>query len=132
MHPILVPNNWTSGIEITNLNNEEPLHGNNYTLICSVTAIEGMNLDVEVHWVHSGSEVQTGGRLRVGSLVKNGTVTTRKLKFSSLLHDDGGGYTCIAKVDVSWMPIHPPQKKEMINVVVTSKASYKLTQNFDV
>ena len=134
MHANPVPDNWAS-IEIIDLTHEEPLQDNQYTLICSVKTIEGMNLSLEVHWYSSGGTynlMQTGGRIRVDQPDTNGSVTTLKLTFYRLLHEDGGDYTCTAKVYVPWMVSQPPVKKEMFNVVVISKASYKLTQDFDV
>ena len=128
IHPIsIVPDNWAS-IEITT--DGEPLHGNNYTLICSVkTMIEGINLPIEVHWDHSdGLQFQRGGRLRVGSPVTNGNITTLRLNFSRLLHDDGGNYTCRASVTLPGMTTQPVVKNTTMNVVVTSKAGYRFTQ----
>ena len=132
MYANLVPDNWAS-IEITNLTHEEPLQDNQYTLICSVKTIEGMNLPLEVHWYLSDDPqnlIQTGGRLRVDPPETTGTITTLKLTFSHLLHDDGGDYTCRAKVNVSWTVSQPPVKKEVFNVVVTSKATYKTYPSF--
>ena len=119
-----MPDNWAT-IEITNLSNGDALHNNNYTLVCTVLAIQGMNIVSEVHWYHpNGSVVETGGRLRVGTTKSRRSVTTLSLTFSPVVHADGGEYYCRAQVTVPWMSTQPPVKRESIKMAVTSKHSH--------
>ena len=109
-------------MDITNTTEGDALHGHNYTLICTVEAIQGMNIAPQVQWYNSeGSIVQTGGRLDVGTVDSNGTTTTLSLTFSPVLHEDGGAYSCRAQVTVPWMTTQPPVKRSSVNMAVTSK-----------
>ena len=118
-----MPDDWVI-IEITNLDETDAVNEHNYTLICIVEAIEGMNIAPEVDWYHpNGSLVETGERLTVGPIETEGTVTILTLKFSPVLqsHDDGGVYSCRAQVTVPWMITQPPVRLESVNMVVISK-----------
>ena len=117
----LVPDNWTT-IEITNLTNGDALHDHSYTLICNVNAIQRMNIAPVVHWYYpNGSQVETGGRLVVGTAETVSPKTTLSLTFSPVLHEDGSLYSCRASVTVPWMTSQPPAIEESINMKVTSK-----------
>ena len=121
-----VPDSWAS-IRITTSPFRDALHNHSYTLVCNVLAIPGMNIAPEVTWYHpDGSQVETGGRLTVGSVETTGTTTTLSLTFSPVLHEDGGEYSCSAEVTVPWMTTQPSVKWEQVNMVVTSKCK-KLT-----
>lgn len=78
-----MPDNWAV-IEITNQSSGDILCDHNYTLICTVQAIEGMNITPEVHWYHpDGSLVETKReQLIVGTAETDGTITTLTLTFS--------------------------------------------------
>ena len=116
-----MPDSWAT-IEITDLSNGDVLHEHNYTLICTVQVIEGMNIVPKVHWYDvDGSLAETGERLTVGTAETDGTVTTLALTFSPVLHDDGGVYSCRAQVTVPWMTTQPPVKLESVNMVVISE-----------
>ena len=130
MLTIVVPEEDWATVEITDPTGREPLHNNTHTLICSVIANPGLHIRPVVHWYHpDGSQVQTAGRVREGKPVTDGLETKLSLTFDPVLHDDGGNYTCLAKVDVPWMSTEPQNGSYLL--VVTSKTSYKLTQDFD-
>ena len=119
---LLVPDNWAT-IEITNVTEGDALHQYNYTLICTVQAIQGMNIAPQVYWYNSdGSIVETGGRLTVGTVETNNSVTALSLTFSPVFHNDGGVYSCRAQVTVPWMTTQPPVKQASVNMAVISKA----------
>ena len=118
-----MPDDWAT-IEITNVTEGDALHQHNYTLICTVQAIQGMNIAPQVYWYYpNGSQVETGGRLKVGTTetATNDSITTLSLVFSPVLHDDGGVYSCRAQVTVPWMTTPPPVKQASVNMAVTSK-----------
>ena len=122
LYMLLVPDNWAT-IEITNLTQGGALHQHNYSLMCTVQAIWRMNITLQVYWYSSdGSIIKTGGRFKVDTVNKNGSITTLSLS-SPVLHDDGGVYSCKAQVTVPWMTTQPPVKQASVNVVVTSKLS---------
>ena len=115
-----MPDNWAT-IEITNVTEGDALHEHNYTLICTVQTIQGMNIAPQIQWYHpNGSQVETGGRVKVGTLDSDND-TTLSLTFSPVLHDDGGVYYCRAQVTVPWMTTQPPVKRSSVNMAVTSK-----------
>ena len=83
-----------------------------------------MNITPQVYWYYpNGSQVETGGRLKVGTMetATNDSITTLSLVFSPVLHDDGGVYSCRAQVTVPWMTTQPPVKQASVNMAVTSK-----------
>ena len=85
-------------------------------------AIRGMDIVPQLQWYHpNGSQVQEGGRVRVGAMETTGTVTSLTLTFSPTLHDDGGVYLCRAQVTVPWMTTQPPVKQISVNMPVISK-----------
>ena len=111
LYMLLVPDNWAT-IEITNLTQGGALHQHNYSLMCAVQAIRGMNITLQVYWYSSdGSIIKTEGRFKVDTVNKNGRITTLSLSFSPVLHDDGGVYSCKAQVTVPWMTTQPPVKQ---------------------
>ena len=122
-YAILVPDNWAA-IEINNLNEGGALHEHNYSLVCTVQTIPGMNITPQIYWYYGpdGTIIKTGGRFIVDAVNKNGSITTVSLTFSHALHDDGGVYSCRAQVTVPWMTTQPPVKQATINIAVTSKA----------
>ena len=82
-----------------------------------------MNIVPQVYWYDSdGSIVETGGRLTVGTVETNDSVTAVSLTFSPVLHNDGGVYSCRAQVTVPWMTTQPPVKQASVNMAVISKA----------
>jgi hypothetical protein len=99
MYTLIVPDNWAT-IEITNLTQGDALHQHNYSLMCTVQAIQGMNITPEVYWYSSnGTVIQTEGRFEIDTVYENSSVTTLFLTFSPVLHDqDGGVYSCRAQV----------------------------------
>ena len=115
-----MPDNWAT-IEITNATERDALHEHNYTLICTVQAIQGMNIAPQVQWYYpNGSQVETGGRVKVGTVETTGTATSLTLSFSPVLHNDGAVYMCRAQVTVPWMTTQPPVKRSSVNMAVTS------------
>ena len=119
---IIVPDNWAT-IEITNVTEGDALHQHNYTLICTVQAIQGMNIAPQIYWYNSdGLIIETAGRLTVGTVETNDSVTALSLTFSPVLHGDGGVYSCTAQVTVPWMTTQPPVKQANVNMAVISKA----------
>ena len=127
----LVPDNWAT-IEITNTSEGDALHGQNYTLICTVEAtIHRKKIQPKVHWYNSdGLVIKTGGRLKVVRANINGTTTTLSLTFSPVLHEDGGVYSCRAQVTVPWMATQPPVKRSSVNMAVTSNILILYTHNY--
>ena len=118
-----MPDDWAT-IEITNVTEGDALHQHDYTLICTLQAIQGMNIAPQVYWYYpNGSQVETGGRLKVGTMETaiNDSITILSLVFSPVLHDDGGVYSCRAQVTVPWMTTQPPVKQVSVNMAVTSK-----------
>ena len=118
-----MPDDWAT-IEITNVTEGDALHQHDYTLICTLQAIQGMNIARQVYWYYpNGSQVETGGRLKVGTMETaiNDSITILSLVFSPVLHDDGGVYSCRAQVTVPWMTTQPPVKQASVNMAVTSK-----------
>ena len=119
--PLIVPDDWAA-IKITNTTKGDALHQHNYTLVCTVQAIQGMNIVPQVQWYHPNhSQVETGGRVKVGAMKTTGTVTSLSLTFSPVLHSDGGVYSCRAQVTVPWMTTQPPVKQASVNMAVISK-----------
>lgn len=120
---LLVPDNWAT-IEITSLTQGGALHQHNYSLICTIRTIQGMNITPQVYWYNSnGTIIQTGGRFRVDKVNKNSSITTLSLTFSPVLHNhDGAVYSCQAHVTVLWMTTQPPVKQASVNMAVISKA----------
>ena len=118
-----MPDNWAT-VEITNVTEGDALHQHNYTLVCTVQAIRGMNIAPYVYWYYpNGSQVETGRRLTVYTMetITNGSTTILSLTFSPVLHDDGGLYSCRAQVTVPWMTTQPPVKQASVNMAVISK-----------
>lgn len=71
--------------------------GENYTLICSVTVVDGLADDVilAVSWTdNSGEPVQPD------SLQRDSVNTTLTLEFDPLHSSHGGRYTCNASITV--------------------------------
>ena len=125
LYILLVPDNWAT-VEITNVTEGDALHQHNYTLICTVQTIQGMNITPQVYWYNSdGSVIESGGRLQVGTLYTDDNITALLLTFSPVLHGDGGVYSCKAQVIVPWMTTQPPVKQASVNMPVISKA-YKV------
>ena len=119
---LLVPDSWAT-IEITNVTEGDALHQHNYTLICTVQTIQGMNIAPQLYWYNSdGLVLESGGRVQVGTMDADGNVITLPLTFSPVLHGDGGVYSCRAQVAVPWMTTQPPVKQASVNMAVISKA----------
>ena len=97
----IVPDNWAT-VEIVNLTQGDALHQHNYSLMCTVQAIRGMNITPEVYWYSSdGTVIKTEGRFKVDTVQKNSSITTLSLTFSPVLHNqDGGVYSCRAQVTI--------------------------------
>ena len=114
-----MPDDWAT-IEITNVTEGDALHEHNYTLICMVDTIQGMNIAPQLHWYHpNGSQVETGGRFQLGTVITSDNVTILTLTFSPGLHNDGGVYSCRAQVTIPWMTTQPPVKRSSVNMAVT-------------
>ena len=94
-----VPDDWAT-VEIVNLIQGDALHQHNYSLMCTIQAIQGMNITPEVYWYGSdGTVIKTEGRFKVDTVQENSSITTHFLTFSPVLHDqDGGVYSCRVQV----------------------------------
>ena len=93
-----------------------------YTLVCTVRAIIGMNLPVRMEWVGpDGAVVGSEGNRTVGEVETQGTLSTLSLSFHPVFSSDGGRYTCRAAITVPWMTRQPPQKSTSIHLPVTSE-----------
>ena len=117
---ILVPDEWAT-VTVT-VPRQDPLHGYNYTIECNVHIIEGMSIPPVILWYHSnGSVVESSHHVIVDSPRSTSShVKTTLLKFSPVLSDDGGAYTCRAQVTVPWMTDQPAMHSASVNMVVTS------------
>ena len=117
---ILVPDNWAS--VQTTVPHQNPLHGYNYTITCTVYIIEGMNIPPVIQWYHSnGSVVESGQRITItGAPQTISRVKTVSLTFSPILSDDGDEYFCRAQVAIPWMAEQPRVHSARANLVVTS------------
>lgn len=71
--------------------------GENYTLICTVTVVDGLADDVvfAVSWADSN-----GDPVQSDSMQRDGVNTTLILEFDPLLSSHGGQYTCNASITV--------------------------------
>ena len=121
MHTILVPDEWATVSII--VPRQDPLHGYNYTIECNVHIIEGINIPPVILWYHpNGSVIESGHHTIIvdGPRSTNSRVQTTLLKFSPVLSDDGGAYTCRAQVTVPWMTDQPATHNASVNMVVTS------------
>ena len=85
--------------------------------------IEGMNITPVIQWYHSnGSVVEIGQRIIISDGPPSTShVKTTSLKFSPVLSDDGGTYTCHARVTVPWMTNQPAVRSSRVSIVVSSK-----------
>ena len=93
-----------------------------YTLVCKVKVISGMNLPVRIEWVGpDGAVVRSEGNRTVGEVETQGTLSTLTLSFRPVFSSDGGRYTCRASITVPWMDTQPPRKSASITVIVKSE-----------
>ena len=115
----LVPDLWAD-INITGRN---ALYGSEYTLLCTVRAINGMTLQPSIEWEGpNGTVLMSEGNVTVGEVETEGTVSTLSLSFNPVHSSQVGYYTCRATVNVSWMENQPAQLSTTFNMPVTSKS----------
>ena len=84
---------------ITITSRGDPIAGENYTLICTVTVIDGLTDDVilDTSWTdNAGDPAQLDSAYTV-----SGVNTTLTLNFNPLLSSHGGQYTCNASVTIT-------------------------------
>ena len=116
-----VPDNWGT-IEISNSTNEDAVHQTDYTLICTMSVIDGMTLTPDFEWFYpNGSVIVSDGNIVISDPQKEGNVTTSTLRFSPVLSEHGGIYTCKAAINVPWMREQPQSHNATVDMVVTSE-----------
>lgn len=116
-----VSSSWAS-VEISG-HDSTALHGQDYTLVCTVTVIEGITLPVTIEWLHSNGSAVANERI----VIQNNTVsliTTLTMTFTPVLTTDGGDYSCRATINVPWMDEQPPPRTARVHIPVTSKATF--------
>ena len=81
-----------------------------------------MSIPPVIQWYHpNGSVVESTDRIMIDSPQSiRSYVKISLLKFSPVLSDDGGVYTCRAQVTVPWMTNQPVVHSASVNMVVTS------------
>ena len=68
-----VPDNWGT-IEISNSTNEDAVHQTDYTLICTMSVIDGMTLTPDFEWFYpNGSVIVSDGNIVISDPQKEGT-----------------------------------------------------------
>ena len=83
----------------------DPTAGNTYILVCRVSVVEGLVVDLDVVWLDSNGMTVSGLDVTVGRPNIEGSVVTRNLTFSPLHTSHGGEYTCRASISVSKISI---------------------------
>ena len=130
MHIVFsVPDTWASVSVAVQRQNYNPIHGFNpiqghsYSIECTVSITDGMNIPPRIQWFHSnGSVVKNGKRITVSvSRSNSSSVITSLLKFSPILSEDGGAYMCRAQITVPWMIDQPVVRSNRVSIVVSSK-----------
>ena len=105
----------TSGVSIA---------GQIYSLLCRVTAPEGLTSEPQVRWISpQGNTLSTGGELIVGNQPVIGNpsrLTTYSIQFSPLLTSHGGEYTCQATVSSPYQTVQQSTARTA-NLSVQSK-----------
>ena len=91
--------------------------GENVTLTCSISVIDGLVGDALVEAIWSDSN---GSVLQPDSLQTNGRSTTTILEFSPLLLSHGGRYTCSASITISEVSV-VRRNMEPFDVIIQSK-----------
>ena len=75
----------------------QPVAGYNFTLICSVTLIDGLTGMPTVTWIDSSDQqITSAGDLTVNNPMIAGLQTNRTLYFDPIRTRDMGTYTCVA------------------------------------
>ena len=117
-----VPEQWAT-IEVTRTINQTLYvrGGTTPTLVCTVRAIEGMNIVPTVEWFdQNNNEIKSREHITVGTSHTNGTVTTSTLNFNQVSKIDGGLYMCRASLPfIAWTTTQPPTLMYNINLIVT-------------
>lgn len=82
---------------ITIIRDGNSVAGENYTLICSVTVVDGLSDDViiAVTWADNN-----GDPVQLDSIWRDDVNTTLTLEFDPLLSSHGGRYTCNASISI--------------------------------
>ncbi len=123
---IIVPDDWAT-VEVSNSSGQNALNNTEYTLVCAVRVIAGMNLPVRMEWVGpDGAVVGSEGNWTVGEVETQGTLSTLTLSFHPVFVSDGGSYLCKAAITVPWMRTQPPQFSASVHMPVTSEYTLKL------
>ena len=99
----------------------EALHGNNYTLTCTVTLIGGITLPVTMEWMYNNASIVPSDHLLVSKENTSSLVATLRLAFTPIDTTSGGDYTCRASIYVPWMDQQPRVISKLVHIPVTSK-----------
>ncbi len=91
--------------------------GENYTLSCRVSVIEGLTDDalLAISWTDSGGDV-----IQSDLMLPSGVNTTSTLVLYPLLLSSGGEYICHASITISSISL-VKRNSEPYNVVIQSK-----------
>ena len=108
-------------MQVTGHEGDAALHGNSYTLTCTVTLISGITLPVTMEWIYNNVSIIPSDHLLVNKENTSSLVTTLHLTFAPIETTSGGDYTCRASVHVPWMDQQPPVISESVHIPVTSK-----------
>jgi len=138
----VVPSKW--GV-LTEQFIGEPHHSRNFSLTCSLTAIQGLNLPISINWVFlNGSEVTSYSNRVIQnvsvtyasgsastlattcqSLPQTSTMSEIIMKFEPVLNSDGGTYKCQASVQIPWMKDQPQKVIKSVHLTIACKCHMK-------
>ena len=79
---------------------EGPASGQETSLICDVTVVNGVSPDlVMISWTVGGSPLSSSQRVNISNQTSGGgTMYTSTVTFSPILNDNGGQYICSVAV----------------------------------
>ena len=78
---------------------EGPASGQEPSLICDVTVVNGVSPDlVMISWI-GGSSLSSSPRVTISDQTNVGLMYTSTVTYSPILFGDGGLYTCFVEVD---------------------------------
>lgn len=98
-----------------------PIAGQQYSLICTVTVVEDLVVEPSVAWLNSNDDPVSGEDITVGNTERMGTTTTLTLVFQPLHTSHGGAYTCRASISVAEISLSDLSSTSSADVNVASK-----------
>ena len=134
----VVPNEWA--IFSASSPDFSPLHNHNYTLVCEVTPVPGMNLPITVNWILPNGDLVTeeDGIISTGTAITTTSVANNSssscgiapgyikmaflpIIFNPITNSDGGYYYCRASVEIPWQSNQTSEISKKISISITSK-----------